>query len=48
MSEYRTFVLYHNNTPKWVEPIRLCLQPEYYPDCHLYFTAKQSSSSGST
>lgn len=43
MSEYRSIVLYHNNSPKFNETIRLNIDPENFRVCHLYFEIRHCS-----
>lgn len=35
MTEYRSFIFYHNNTPRWGEVIRLNLPFEMLPKVHV-------------
>ncbi|XP_066913124.1 dedicator of cytokinesis protein 3-like [Clytia hemisphaerica] len=43
MSEYRSYVLYHTNSPHWNERIKVCLPIEQFHKAHLRFTFSHCS-----
>ncbi|KAJ3216887.1 hypothetical protein HDU67_008794 [Dinochytrium kinnereticum] len=44
---YESVVYYHSNSPRWVETIRIDLEPEVLERSHLYFSIRHCSSSTS-
>lgn len=44
ISEYRSFVLYHNNSPRWSEVIKLPIPIDRFRGSHLRFEFRHCSS----
>lgn len=44
ITEYRSFVLYHNNTPRWSEVLKLSIPVDHFRDSHLRFEFRHCSS----
>jgi hypothetical protein len=38
VSEYRSAVLYHNNSPNFIETVRLVIPHDMFERCHVFFT----------
>lgn len=45
--EFHSFVLYHSNSPRWSEQIKLCVPPELFRLAHLRFEFRHCSSKSS-
>jgi hypothetical protein len=43
--EYRSYVIYHSNTPRWFETVRLVIPVNLWSQVHLYIVVKHSTSS---
>lgn len=43
-SEYRSFVLYHNNSPRWSEMVKLPIPIDRFRGSHLRFEFRHCSS----
>ncbi|XP_053487199.1 dedicator of cytokinesis protein 4 [Ictalurus furcatus] len=43
MDEFHSFVLYHSNSPRWSEQIKLCVPPELFRLAHLRFEFRHCS-----
>jgi len=43
-SEFHSVILYHNNSPRWNETIRLSLPLEAFPDAHVRLEYRHCSS----
>lgn len=43
-SEYRSFVLYHNNSPRWNEMVKLPIPIDRFRGSHLRFEFRHCSS----